>query len=139
MFGYEVNTFAVLVAGVLYMALGYFWYSPSLFGKGWMLSVGLSPEKVADLQQKGMIRSGLLALFTSLVTAYILAVIIGIMGFTGLMYGSVTGLLVWVGFMATSHLGPVLWEGKPMKLYAINAGYHLVSLILMGAILGVWR
>lgn len=110
-----------------------------MFGGAWMQSAGISPEKIAELNQRGMFKSGLLSLFTSFITAFILAVIIGIMGFTGVTYGAVTGLLVWAGFMATSHLGPVLWEGKPMKLYAINAGYYFVSLLIMGAILGAWR
>jgi hypothetical protein len=71
--------------------------------------------------------------------AYALAAFIGIMGFTSLFYGAVTGLLAWAGFIATSLLGPVLWEGKPMALFAINAGYYLVSLLLMGSIIGLWR
>lgn len=139
MFGYEVNIFVVAVVGVLNMSLAYFWYAPSMFGGRWMRAVGLTPGRVTEIQQGGMRRSALLSLFTSLMMAYVLATIIGIMGFTGLAYGAVTGLLVWVGFLATSLLGPVLWEGRPMSLYAINAGYYLVSLVLMGAVLGAWR
>jgi len=139
MFGYEVNIFAVLVAGALNMALGYFWFAPTAFGKIWLRATGLTPERMAEIHHEGMKRSMLLSLFTSLMTAYVLAVIVGIMGFTGLVYGAVTGLLVWAGFLATSLLGPVLYEGKPMSLYAVNASYYLVSLVLMGAVLGIWR
>ena len=138
MFGYEVNTFTVAIVGILHMALGYLWYAPSMFGRQWMRGAGISADQMTELQSHGVKRSALLALFSSLTTAYVLAVIIGIMGFTGLAYGAVTGLLVWAGFLATSQLGPVLWEGRPMSLFAVNAGYHLVALVLMGAVLGVW-
>ncbi len=32
-----------------------------------------------------------------------------------------------------------LFERKPMSLFLINAGYHAVAFVLMGAILGTWR
>jgi hypothetical protein len=35
--------------------------------------------------------------------------------------------------------GQIYYERKPGELVAINAGYQLVGLLVMGAILGVWR
>ncbi len=32
-----------------------------------------------------------------------------------------------------------LFEARSMKLFLINAGYHAVSFIIMGAILGAWK
>ena len=45
---------------------------------------------------------------------------------------------LWLGFFATTQLGMVMWEGKPVKLYIINTLHHLVSLVVMSAILAVW-
>ncbi len=45
---------------------------------------------------------------------------------------------LWLGFLATTMLGTVLWEMKSPKFYAINAGYWLVVLMLMSVILTVW-
>ncbi|MFH1047103.1 MAG: DUF1761 domain-containing protein [Patescibacteria group bacterium] len=139
MFGYEVNLISVLAVAVIHMSLGYLWFAPSVFGRIWLRGAGITVERLIEIQSKGMKLSALLSLFSSLVIAYVLATIIGIMGFTGLLYGAVTGLLIWAGFFATSQLGPVLWEDRPMSLYAVNAGYYLVSLLLMGAVLGFWR
>ncbi len=45
----------------------------------------------------------------------------------------------WLGFIAPVTLGSVLWEGKSWKLWFLNNGYYLLSLIVMGVILAVWR
>jgi hypothetical protein len=49
------------------------------------------------------------------------------------------GAWVWIGFQATLLLGAVIWENMPWRLYAIHAGDALVKMLLMAAILGVWR
>ncbi|MBI3026774.1 DUF1761 domain-containing protein, partial [Candidatus Woesearchaeota archaeon] len=50
----------------------------------------------------------------------------------------VLGFWVWIGFLATTQIGMVLWEGKPIKLYIINTLHYLVVLAVMSAILAVW-
>jgi hypothetical protein len=35
--------------------------------------------------------------------------------------------------------GAVAWEGKPWKLFGLNAAYHLLALQIMGTILTFWR
>ncbi len=49
----------------------------------------------------------------------------------------VAGLL-WLGFVVPTTLAPTMWEGKPWKLWAINAGYYLVIIILDAAIISNW-
>lgn len=41
-------------------------------------------------------------------------------------------------FIAPVTLGVVLWEGKPWKLWVLNNGYQLLSLLVMGVILAIW-
>jgi hypothetical protein len=53
--------------------------------------------------------------------------------------GALTGFWLWLGFIATSNLETVLFESRPLGLYFINNGYHLVGLLGMGALLAVWR
>jgi hypothetical protein len=43
--------------------------------------------------------------------------------------------MCWLGFIATTSLGMVLWEGKSWKLYAINIGYYFVTFIIGGLFL----
>jgi hypothetical protein len=46
---------------------------------------------------------------------------------------------VWLGFMATLMVSLWGYENRPLKLIAINLGNNLVALVLMGALLAVWR
>jgi hypothetical protein len=48
------------------------------------------------------------------------------------------GALLWV-FPAAILLGSVVHEGVPLALASIHAGDWLVKLILIAAIVGVWR
>jgi len=72
--------------------------------------------------------------------AYVLAhaTVFGI-AYTGIG-GAVGGMLgafyYWLGFAVPLTAGSYLWEGKSIKLWVLNAGYYLVSLLVMGAILG---
>lgn len=60
------------------------------------------------------------------------------MNVSGIMGGLQAGWWNWLGFVAPTTVGMVLWEGKPWKLWIITAGFYLLSLLLMGVILGAW-
>ncbi len=74
----------------------------------------------------------------NVVTATVLAYLIGLTGLAGLGGGLTLGFLVWLGFLATNGLGSMFWEGKPFALYALNTGHHLVSYLVLGGIIGWW-
>jgi hypothetical protein len=132
-----VNYFAVLVAAIAAMVLGALWYSPLLFGKLWMALSGLGEKKLNDMKAKGMTKGYVLGFLSNLVMAYVLAWVIGLGG-VNIQNGLMISALAWLGFLATSSLGGVLWEGKSPKLYLLNAAHSLTSMLIMGAILGAW-
>lgn len=134
----SINLWAVIAATVLNMAIGTAWYGP-LLGKPWMKFVGMSPQKLEAAKKKGMGKTMGTALFASFVMAYILALMIGWLGVTGSGEGLKVGAWIWLGFLATTQIDVVLWEDRPRELYLINTSYRLVSLALMGAMLGAWR
>ncbi len=134
----EVNYLAVLVAAILNMVIGALWYSPALFGKSWTALMGLKPE---DMQKRmaGAQRAYALTFIGSLLMAYALARVIWYAQAHSLTGGVLIGLLAWIGFVATTHGANYLFEGKSFSLFSLNTGYHLVALIVMGALLAVWR
>jgi hypothetical protein len=133
-----VNYLAVLVAAIVNMAIGALWYSPSLFGKRWMELVGIRPED-AERRAAGARRAYSWTFVASLVMAYALARILWYAKIGSLGGGAAIGLLVWLGFVATTTGANYLFENRPCRLYKINVGYPLVSLVVMGALLGAWR
>ncbi len=134
----EVNLIAVLVCAMINMVIGMSWYSQSLFGKTWMKLSGINPKKIDTSKKKGMGKLYFLNFLAALLMMYILAHFVGYTESTTWMEGMQTGLWIWLGFIATTMLGMVLWEGKPFKLYLINSLYYLVTLCIAGAILASW-
>jgi hypothetical protein len=133
----EVNYFAVMACGFVFMIIGALWYSPLLFGKQWMKAMGKSQEEIQEMQ-KDVWKSYLFSFLGALVMAFVLAHIIGYAKADTALKGAQTGLWMWIGFVITSSLGGILFEGRPKGLYFIYNGYQLVSLVVMGMILAVW-
>jgi hypothetical protein len=132
-----VNYWAVLAAAVAGMALGALWYSPLLFGNHWMKLMGWSAKKGKDMQKKAG-PSYLVGFLTQLVMAFVLAHFVELLFVWNARSAVTLGVWIWLGFFATSQLGGVLWEGKPLKLYLVNTSYSLVQLVLMTGILATW-
>ncbi len=135
-----VNYLAVLLAAFVSIVLGFLWYGP-FFGKPWMKLMGISKESMQS-GQKGMAKTYALMIVTTLITAYVLSHVttFGIAYFKtpGVSAGLSSGFWMWLGFAVPLIMDGQLWEKKPWKLFWINAGYRLVSFLLMGAILAGW-
>jgi len=54
-------------------------------------------------------------------------------------HGIKLGAGIAVGFSATALTIQYLWESKPFKVWLIDASYHFVGCIALGAILAVWK
>ncbi|MFQ5533318.1 MAG: DUF1761 domain-containing protein [Sphingomonadales bacterium] len=134
MFGMELNYLAIVVSAVAGMVIGGLWYSPLLFGKAWMKLVEMPKEGFGD-PKKAYVISTLL----SLVQATAIAVAIHWAGATTLAAGAHVGLVVGLGFVATTMGMGALFSGTPFKLYLINAGQPVVTYIAMGVIIAAWR
>jgi hypothetical protein len=134
----DVNLMAVIIATIANIALGFAWYSKALFGKQWMRELGLS-EASMKANKEGMNKTYALMTLASLVMAYVLAHVISVFDAQTVFEGIQGGFWVWLGFIATTALNGVLWEKKSWNFYGITAGYYLVSLCLMGAILTLWQ
>jgi hypothetical protein len=140
----NINWLAVLVAGLSAFVLGGVWYSPALFGKAWMKDSELSEERI-KAGNKGKI-FGATAIF-SLIMAANLAMFLAdgpatcppeCAQRTDLAWGATAGFLAGIWTFAAIAIHS-LFELKCWRLILINGGYSLLSLVLMGAIIGLWR
>ena len=131
---YEVTLWPVLAAGVANIVIGFIWYHPKVFGATWMQLANISPQ-VAESKKKLMPLMVFFGFCASVIAAYVMnhfGIAWGVFDWIG---GVELGFWIWLGFVAPVLLGVVLWEGKSFKLFTINAGYWLVSFIVMGVIL----
>jgi hypothetical protein len=135
----DVNYLAVLASGIIAMVIGFLWYSPALFGNAWMKLNGFTKEKMDKAMKEGMAKTYGIMFVSALVMSYVLAHVIAFAGGETVMDGLQGGIWVWLGFVATTMLNGVLFGSKPLKLYLIDVGYYLVLLMVIGAVLAVWR
>jgi len=141
----HIHYLAVVVAALAAFFFGWIWHGP-LFGKTWAALMKFPPDFRPTRQM--MVRSMVLYLAGSLLTAYVLAHSVevwrpsvwkvGTDQGAG-TYGFFAGLFTWIGFYVPMLLGGVAWEGRPWKLFGLNAAFHFVSLQIVGAILAFWR
>lgn len=127
-----VNWLAVVIAAVAGIIVGFVWYAPPVFGRRWAQASGIELPGPGQIQPMTYIGG----IVTAAVTAYILAVLIDGLGAATLADGAIVGAVVWVGFVATWLAGGVFFERRSTEWWAINAGQAIVSLVVMGAIIG---
>jgi hypothetical protein len=129
----DVNFLAVLIATAVAVGIGALWYSPVLFAAQWMEAIGKTPEQMGNPTQAMS-----LAPFNTLVTAFILALLINELELNSLVQGALFGALMWASFSLTTHIYSMLFEGRSQKLILIDGGHLLTVYTVMGAIVGVW-
>ena len=134
----DVNWLAIIVAAVVAFAIGALWYSPTLFGRQWMAAHGHTPEKLAAMRAS-MAKTYTFSFITYLIMAMVIALLMGLTGGTTMIQGIVLAVLAWLGFGFTIGLNTNLYSDKPAAAFMIDAGYQLVHVIVMGAIIGAWR
>ena len=78
-------------------------------------------------------------ILAALVQAIFVSFMVNTMGSTTVASGALTGFMLWLGFVAPTNLVNKLFAGQSLKVWAIEAGNHLVNLLLFGAILGAWH
>lgn len=136
----SINWLAVLVCVVVSMISGTIWYNPKTFFPIWWKGIGKSGEPGME---GNMGLTWGLTILASLVQAIFMALLVsalgGVLGGVSLASGITTGFILWLGFVAPTNLVNKLFAGHGLKIWAIEAGNHLVNFLLFGAILGAWR
>jgi hypothetical protein len=130
----DINLLAVVAAAIASMALGFIWYHPAVFGKPWLRLIGKRQE---DLGNPGPAYA--LTALGSLLAAAATAVVLEGFGARDLTNGVGIGALLGVGIVAPVLATDHVFSGRPIPLYLLNVAYHVVSFIVMGAILGAWQ
>ena len=133
---HTTNHFAVVVAAVVFFAVGAVWYN--VFSHPWLDGIGKTVEQLAkDGGGTPMaFATGFLAI---LVMCYTLAWIVqrGMAPTAG--SGALTGATVAFGIVGAALALNYGFEARGVTLWLINAGYVLIGLVLAGAIIGGWK
>jgi len=127
----EVNVLAVVAATVVMFAIGAFWYMVP-FGKLWGKIHGFDKlsKKQQDVMQKQIGPWYSVQLALTVISAYILAVLIGLMPEQSPYF---VAFLVWAGFALPTEASAMIFGGAPegyvWHKVAISSGESLLHLL----------
>ena len=130
------NYLAIAVAAVASFLFEAFWYS--MFLDTWIQGIGRSREW---LMNQGV--SPYWQYLTAIVCAALIATAIScVTQLTGpqtAVRGMRVAALLWLGFVLTTWATEYVFELRAISLFAINTGFWLIGMVLMGAIVGGWK
>ena len=113
---FNVNIISIIVATIVSMFIGMVWYGP-LFGKVWMKLVGMSKKEIEKAKKSGMAGTFIMAGVSTLLFVYVFSILLKNLAITDLLSGLLWAILLWLGFVCTTLLQPILWENKSPKLF----------------------
>lgn len=127
------------IAFVVYFLFSFLWWGP-IFGKKWGALMGINMN-----EKPSMAIPMALAVLGTAFLSYVLWYVMETMAVTveggALVRGDLAlgaaltgGFFTWLGFFVPVQLGRVSWEKAPWALFGINAGGHLVALLLMSIV-----
>lgn len=122
---------AVLTASVAAFVVSSVWYTA--FGKVWARLSPAGAEARPAAWRMGAEFGRTLVLVAAFAVLATAAGVRGVPGALGL------ALPVWAGFPLVILAGSVLHERVPVRLAALHAGDWLVKIVVVAAIVGVWR
>jgi hypothetical protein len=159
----EINYLAILVAALSSFVVGFIWYNPKVFGTIWMNEIGMTDEKA---RQSNMVKMFGFTFIFALMYAFMMQVLtihqFGAMGMIGgdaskalpsynafmadymdafrtykhgAFHGFISGLFLALPIVATN----ALFEQKSWKYTFVTAGYWVVLMTIMGAIICGWK
>ena len=130
------NYLAIVVAAVACFLLEAGWYS--YFLQAWLDGIGRTQ---AWLMSQGV--NPALQYGTALISAALIAAAIScVTQLTGpqtALRGMKTAALLWLGFVLTTWATEYVFEVRTYALFAINTGFWLIGMVVMGAIVGAWK
>lgn len=159
----EINFMAILVAALSSFVVGFIWYNPKVFGTIWMKEIGMTDEKA---KQGNMLKIFGFTFIFALLFAFMMQMLTihqyGALGMVGgdatqampsfeafmadygdafrtykhgALHGFIGGLFLALPIVATN----ALFEQKSWKYVFVTAGYWIIVMTVMGAIICGWK
>lgn len=162
-----MNFLAVAVAAFVPSIIGFIWYNPKTFGTAWRQTLGVTENKMKPGNMVGMIIISLVLSFLLAFSIQFMVIHqyhFGSMLFKttymdpntqlggmyktimdeygtayrtfkhGALHGFIGGLFVATPIISIN----ALFESKSFKYIAINCGYWMLTMLIMGGILSAW-
>jgi len=138
MFFTNINLVVVIVASIISTLIGFIWYSSWFLGKPWMKAMKYTPELISEKNTKNMWKTYVFSFISSFVMALAVAVVLNSVFVSGIYGLMLVGIVLSIGFIATTKLNDVIFASESLILFSINTGYQVVSVVVMSLIIGLF-
>jgi hypothetical protein len=134
---FRIHWPAVIAATVFSFLFSAGWFS--CFKEQWMIGIDRTMAFFAAAPKWMVPVQFATALLCSVIAAVVLSIAIQASGAQTVKRGIVCGAVLWLGFVATSWAQEYVFELRSMQIYAINTGFQLINMMVVGAIVGGWK
>jgi hypothetical protein len=131
---------AIVVAALASFVFEAVWFLT--FMNTWLAGIGKTMQSlVEEGKAKGMNEweQYAVAFVCALICATAISCVTQLTGPQTALRGIKVAALLWFGFVFTSLATNMIFELRPMSLFLVYAGYGLINMMLMGAIVGGWK
>jgi hypothetical protein len=130
----QLNWIAVVVAALAGYFPGAIWYSPVGFLRPWARELSIDVDNPPAGKHVGL--KVAIGILPALAAATVFALILGHPGTPRHAMGLAIGIAG--AFISTSLAVQYLYEGRSLKFWLINSGYHMLQYVIMGLVLSFW-
>lgn len=131
------NYLAIVIAAIACFLLEAGWYS--YFMQPWLDGIGRTREWLMSAAGYNPALQYGTALVCAALIATAISCVTQLTGPQTALRGIRVAVLLWFGFVFTTWATEYVFEVRPLSLFAINAGFWLVGMVGMGAIVGAWK
>lgn len=128
----HLNWPMVLVSAVAYFAIGALWYTV-LFGKYWQKVYGMGSD-----DRKGMVSSMIIGFALTFLITTMVGLMLNAVRCKELYDCFIRAYILTAGFVV-GILGTALnYQRKPLGIWIVDIGYHLLGILVAALILAKW-
>lgn len=130
----------ILVTALIPILVGMIWYAKAVFGARWMRYESEAFEMQQKTKSMSQLKKMSIAYVGFVLLSYTLSELVMFLVVASLVPAVRLGFLLWAGIALPVSLIYFMWtmQPKPLGWLVINAGYLLVSIILMTVVLALW-
>lgn len=138
-----INFWAILTVVIANFFFGFLWFT-LLFGKAWGKEMGFDSSVKPKISEfvRGLVFMLIGNFFFAFVFAHNISAWFFVPGMVeeGPFSNALSAaIFTWFGFYLPGELGATVWQRHSWKLFSINSGYQLISLLIAAFILTYWR
>jgi hypothetical protein len=132
----QQNYLAITLAAIACFLFEAAWYS--FFLQAWLDGIGRTREWMVGTGVNPALQYGT-ALLSAALIAGAISCVTQLTGPQTALRGIKVAALLWLGCVLTTFATEYAFEVRTYKLFAINTGFWLLGMVIMGAIVGAWK